>query len=665
MSTKTISPELAKKAANTIRLLAADGVQKANSGHPGMPMGMADCAFVLWTQFLKYNPNDPDWLGRDRFVLSAGHGSMLIYSMLHLSGYDFSIDDLKLFRQWKSKTPGHPEKDLPGVETTTGPLGQGFSNGIGMAIAEKMMAARFGDDLFNGHVFAIAGDGDMMEGVTSEAASIAGHLKLGNLVYFYDDNSITIEGSTSLAFSEDVGKRFEAYGWHVLKINAHDHEQIAKALQAGIAETSKPTLIIAKSKIGYGSPNKEGSAESHGAPLGQDEVKATKKNLGFPEDKDFYVPDDVREVFAQRAADLKSVYNEWTKKFEAWKKANPEKAALLNAMLNWDAPASLETELLKAVPEKDVATRASSGTIIQKMAELVPCMVGGSADLDPSCKTFIKASGSIAAGAFDQRNFHFGIREHAMGSIMNGICLHGGFRPFGSTFLVFADYMRPSIRLASLMKLPIVYVFTHDSIFVGEDGPTHQPIEQVASLRLIPGLTVIRPADSYEVALAWAYAVKHKNGPTALILTRQNVPNLKRAEAGDVSMLSRGAYIISPEKGVKPDVVLLASGSEVHISLDAQKQLEAEGKSVRVVSIPSVEIFKAQPAAYREDILPAGVPVVVVEAGTSFGWGDICDSKVTVLGIDQFGSSGPWKELAVKFGFTGNQVAERVRDLLK
>ena len=661
MSSKSVNPALAKLAANTIRALAVDGVQKANSGHPGMPMGMADCAFVLWTRYLRYNPNDPDWPGRDRFVLSAGHGSMLLYSMLHLSGYDISLDDLKQFRQVGSKTPGHPENHLPGVETTTGPLGQGFANGVGMALAAKLMAARFGEELFDNRIFAIAGDGDMMEGVSSEAASLAAHLKLGNLVYIYDDNNITIEGNTSLTFSEDVAKRFEAYGWHILNIDAHNHDEIAAALQAGINETERPTLIIAKSHIAYGSPNKVDTAGAHGAPLGEDEVKATKRNLGLPENKTFYIPEEVRQIFVDRATELKPVYDAWQEKFAAFKKSDPHRAQLLDAMMTLDVPAGIETELLKVVPEKDMATRASSSVVIQRAAELIPSMIGGSADLDPSCKTYIKSSTSIASHQFEGRNFHYGIREHAMGSIMNGMALFGGIRPFGSTFLVFADYMRPPVRLAALMKLPVIYVFTHDSIFVGEDGPTHQPVEQVASLRAIPGLTVIRPADTHEVALAWAAALKHKDGPVALILSRQNVPNLARPEPGDLTLIEKGAYVISPETGEKPDVILVASGSEVSVALEAKAPLESDGLSVRVVAMPSVEFYKSQPAEYRHAILPVDVPVVVVEAGVSFGWGDISDAPVRVIGIDRFGESGPWKELANKFGFTGEHVAEKVR----
>ena len=488
MQTDRISPELGKLAADTIRLLAADGIQKANSGHPGMPMGMADCAFVLWSQYLKFNPKAPDWPNRDRFILSAGHGSMLLYSLLHLAQFDVSMDDLKSFRQWKSRTPGHPEVGcLPGVETTTGPLGQGFTNGIGMAIAAKMTAARYnknGQELFGTHkIYAVVSDGDLMEGVASEAASIAGHLKLGNVIYIYDDNHITIEGDTELAFTESVQDRFHAYGWHTVKIDGHDHEQIAKAFEAGINETEKPTLIIARTHIGFGSPNKHDTSGIHGSPLGDEELDKTREALGFPVDKKFNVPDEVYEIFKNRMRKSTAEYEEWSSQFMDWKTKNPELAAIRRTAIDKVLPEDLEKQLISALPEKTNATRSLSGNVIQKIAEVCPAFVGGSADLDPSTKTWIKESPAIAAGSFEGRNFHYGIREHAMGSINNGISLNDGFIPFGATFLVFADYMRPPIRLAAIMKAQNICVFTHDSIFVGEDGPTHQPVEQLASLR--------------------------------------------------------------------------------------------------------------------------------------------------------------------------------------
>jgi len=657
-------------AANTIRMLAVDGVQKANSGHPGMPMGTADCAFVLWNQFLRFNPEDPNWPNRDRFVLSAGHGSMLLYSLLHLFGYEVSLDDLKSFRQWSSRTAGHPEYGfLPGVETTTGPLGQGFATGVGMAIAAKMFAAKFNTndfDLFNHRIFAIAGDGDIMEGVSSEAASLAGHLKLGNIVYFYDDNKITIEGSTDLAFSEDVGKRFESYEWHVLKINGHNHEEIENALKDGINEVDRPTLIIAKTHIAFGSPNKQDTSSSHGSPLGEDEVIATKQNLEFPSDKSFFIHEQVKELCEQRVLDLKVVYQQWQQKFQKWESNNPDLAKQLSTMLSGKLPDNFADELIKSIPEKNLATRASSGKILQKVAELVPGIVGGSADLEPSTKTFIENYPAINAENFTGRNFHFGIREHAMGSILNGIVLHGGFIPFGSTFLVFSDYMRPPIRLAAMMGLQVIYVFSHDSIFVGEDGPTHQPIEQIAALRIIPNLAVIRPADSLEVAMAWVSALENKKSPTVLALTRQTVPNLTRSDNFDNSTILKGGYIISAEKENKPDVILVATGSEVFVALNSQQVLEQEGFSARVVSLPCLEIFKKQSSEYRESVIPKNsCPVVVVEAGVTQGWGDIAESPVLKIGIDRYGASAPNAVLSEKFGFTGKQVAEKVLDFLK
>ncbi len=657
--------DLHELAANTIRFLAVDGVQKANSGHPGMPMGMADCAFVLWNQFIKFNPADPNWLNRDRFVLSAGHGSMLLYSLLYLFGYDVTMDDLKSFRQWGSRTAGHPEYSLlPGIETTTGPLGQGFANGVGMAIAGKMFAERFNTtqfDLFNHRIFAIVGDGDLMEGVSSEAASIAGHLGLGNIIYFYDDNKMTIEGSTDLAFSEDVGKRFESYGWHTVEIDGHNHEEIAKALQEGINEVNRPTLVIAKTHIAFGSPNKQDSASSHGSPLGDDEVAATKQNLCFPAEPAFYVPEQVQELCSQRVEYLKAEYQKWQEQFKEWKEKNSDLTELMDKMLSGDLLDNFADEVIKSIPEEDIATRVSSGKILQKVAELVPGLVGGSADLSPSTKTLIENSPSIAPNKFAGRNLHFGIREHAMGSIINGMALHGGFIPYGSTFLVFSDYMRPPIRLAAMMGIQVIYIFTHDSIFVGEDGPTHQPIEQIAALRAIPNLTVIRPADSLEVAMSWVSALKNKKGPTAFALTRQTVPNLPRPENFDNKDILKGGYIISAENGAKPDIVLAATGSEVHVALYSQKILKKEKFSVRVVSLPSLEIFNEQSSEYRESVIPKNsCPVVVVEVGVSQGWGDIAESPVLKIGIERYGASAPNAVLAEKFGFTGEKIAEKV-----
>jgi len=654
-----------KLAADTIRMLAADGVQKANSGHPGMPMGMADAALVLWTKFLRFNPQDPAWPNRDRFVLSAGHGSMLLYTMLHLSGYDVTLDDLKSFRQWASRTPGHPERGLlPGVETTTGPLGQGFANGVGMAIAAKMTAARYnraGHDVLGAHhIYGIVSDGDLMEGVASEAASIAGHLGLGNIVYLYDSNKITIEGSTDLAFSEEVAKRFDAYGWHTLTVDAHDRDAVETAIVAGRAETERPTLIVARSHIGFGSPKKVDSHEAHGAPLGKDEVKATKRALGLPEDQDFYVPGEVAQLFASRVEEVKREYQSWKAEFAAWRAAHPDLAARWDRAQSGKIDDTTLAEVRAAGPTGAAASRAHSGKVMQRIAELLPEFVGGSADLHPSTSTYMSAYPPIARGKFDGRNFHFGIREHGMGSVLNGLALYGGFVPFGATFFVFTDYMRPPIRLASIMDLGVIFVFTHDSIFVGEDGPTHQPIEHLAALRAIPGVAVLRPADGVETAMAWATALERRHAPTALILTRQKLEPIERPQPLTAEAFAAGGYVVSKETGKGLDVVLVATGSEVQVATAARKLLEP-ALSVRVVSMPNREAFASQPAAVRDAIVPAGAKVAVVEAGIRQGWGDALPQPLLFLGMDHFGASAPAEKLAVEFGFTGESVAARVR----
>jgi len=660
--------DIKKLAANTIRLLAAEGVQKANSGHPGMPMGMADVAAILWSEYLVHNPEKPDWPNRDRFVLSAGHGSMLLYSLLHVSGYAVTVDDLKSFRQWGSNTPGHPEHGcLPGIETTTGPLGQGFANGVGMAIAAKMTAEKYNDEkhqLFGNHyIYAIVSDGDLMEGISHEAASIAGHLGLGNIIYFYDDNNITIEGNTELTFTENTAKRFESYGWHVLETSAYDHDGIRKAIEAAQAEKNKPTIIITKSLIGFGSPNKVDTSEVHGSPLGADELAATKKNLGWPEDKEFYVPDEVKELFLNRKNELNSQYQKWCGEFEIWEKENSLKAALYKNAMAGELPENLLEELLASVPKEQNATRVLSSKVIQKISELVPYFIGGSADLAPSTNTFMKAFSAIAPGNFGGKNFHFGIREHAMGSLLNGITLYGGFKAFGATFLVFSDYMRPVIRLAALMHLPVTYVFTHDSIFVGEDGPTHQPIEHVPVLRAIPNVTVIRPADGYETAVAWYYALQNKKGPVALILTRQKIEDFGRPEDIKVEDILKGAYVVSKENSEKIDLIIAASGSELPVAADAKKLLP-DNLSIRVVSIPSREIFESQDEEYKNSIFPKDVPVVIIEAATMTGWGDLFRSRMLAIGMTSFGASAPYKTLAEKFGFTGARVAEKINSWL-
>jgi transketolase len=650
--------------ADTIRMLAADGVQKANSGHPGMPMGMADCASVLFMRFLRYHPSDPVWPDRDRFVLSAGHGSMLLYSLLHLAGYPVSLDDLKQFRQWGSRTPGHPEHGiLPGVETTTGPLGQGFANGVGMALAGKILAERFNPPgkqaPFAYRVFGIVSDGDLMEGVASEAASLAGHLRLGNIVYLYDDNHITIEGETGLAFSENVGARFAAYGWHTVKIDGHDPDAISSALQQGIDEQARPSLILARTHIGFGSPHKQDSSEAHGAPLGQDEVQATKEKLGWPLEKPFFVPEEVYAFFRERVKELTKEYDQWQEEFALWKKKNPENAELYRQMAEKAVPADLEKQLLSVIPDKPAATRAIGAKVLNKAARLVPSLYGGSADLAPSTLTLIDGESSIGPGSFRGRNLHFGIREHGMGGILNGMALSGYFLPYGATFLVFSDYMRPSIRLAALLHARIIYVFTHDSIFVGEDGPTHQPVEHVAALRTIPGLRVIRPADGVETAIAWASALRSIDGPTALCLTRQNVPILQYPEGFDPLVIHKGGYVLKKEQNAL-HIVLVATGSEVGVAVDAEKLLSERGLNIRIVSLPCLDAFQAQDEEFRLSVIPDHVPVVVIEAGISQGWHSITRAPFLMIGMNRFGASAPYKVLAEKFGFTGSAAAEKI-----
>lgn len=656
--------EINKLAADTVRILSAEAIQKANSGHPGMPMGMADVAVILWSEFLIHNPDDPKWINRDRFVLSAGHGSMLLYSILHLSGYDIGIDDIKAFRQWGSRTAGHPEYGLlPGVETTTGPLGQGFANGVGMALASKIIASKFGEEIFGDNfIYAIAGDGCIMEGITSEAASLAGHLKLGNIIFFYDSNSITIEGKTDLTFSDDVEKRFEAYGWHVVHADALNHDSIRKAIIEGQNEKEKPTLIITKSIIGFGSPNKADTHDVHGAPLGAGEVDATKKNLNWNAETEFHVPREVYDHFDIRKSELKNKYNEWSIKFDNWRSNFPDKAELFDKYITQWLPENLDDELLNAVPKESNATRVYSGVILQKIAQLIPNLVGGSADLAPSTNTYLKGYNSISRGQFDGRNFHFGIREHAMAAILNGIVLYGGLRAFAATFFVFSDYMRPAIRLAALMEIPALYVFTHDSIFVGEDGPTHQPVEHLAVLRAIPNVTVFRPADGIETAMAWSFAIRQKCGPVALVLSRQKVDLFEKEKDFSPNDILKGAYPVSKENGDRVDLVIAASGSEVALALETKKLLN--DLSVRVVSVPSRELFEKQSENYKSEIFPHDVPVAVIEVASMTGWGDLLRNKLLLIGMERFGSSAPFKTLAEKFGFTAEQTADKIKNWL-
>ena len=656
-------------AVNTIRVLSFECVQRANSGHPGLPMGCADLAYTLFTNSLKFDPKDPGWPDRDRFVLSAGHGSMLMYSMLHLCGYDVPLEELKNFRQWGSMTPGHPEYgDTPGVETTTGPLGQGTANAVGLALAESLLAARFNTaehTLVDHFTYALVSDGDLMEGISHEAASLAGHLGLGKLVYLFDSNAITIEGDTDLASSENTAGRFENYGWHVQEIDGHDRQAIAGALEAARGETARPSIIIATTTIGFGSPNKAGTSGVHGSPLGDEECGLTREALGwdYPE---CTVPDEVRPLFLEPGHRGAEKHSAWNEMLESYREKNPELAAEWDRMQAGEMPAGLREKLpVFESSEGSLATRSASGKVINAIAETIPELIGGSADLAPSNNTMVSGQDSIQGSKMDGRNMHFGIREHAMGAMMNGMALHGGIRPYGGTFLVFSDYMRPSVRLAALMKQPVVYIWTHDSIFLGEDGPTHQPVEHLAALRAIPNLRVFRPADANETAMAWALSLEHRNGPSAILLSRQGLPIYDETVVGKGS--EKGGYVIEREEGDSgPAVILLASGSEVATAREAAALLKAQGTGVRVVSMPCWEVFEEQDADYRESVLPRSVTArVAVEAACSFGWDRYVGADGTVVCLDRFGASAPIKDLAENFGFTAENVAAKASALLE
>jgi len=659
-----------QKCINTIRMLAVDAVQKANSGHPGLPMGGAPMAYVLWTRFLKHNPTDPKWTNRDRFVLSAGHGSMLLYALLYLTGYDLSLDELKRFRQWESLTPGHPEHGpTPGVETTTGPLGQGFANGVGMAIAERYLAATFNTAsgaVMDHYTYAIVSDGDLMEGIAAEAASLAGHLKLGKLIYLYDDNKISLDGSTEMAYTEDVAGRFAAYGWQVLRVaDGNDLAAIEAAIKEAQADDGRPSLIMIRTVIGYGSPNKAGTAASHGAALGADEVKATKDNLGWPQEPDFLVPDDVLAHFRGAVERGKAAQASWQATWDAWAAAEPEKAATWKQMMSGELPAGWDADVPVFPTDKAVATRIASSKVINALASRLPGLMGGAADLDSSTKTYINSDGDFQAGQYHNRNMRFGVREHAMGGIANGMAAHGGLIPYTATFAVFSDYMRPSMRLAALSKFRPIFVFTHDSVGLGEDGPTHQPIEQIMSLRLIPNLELIRPADANETAAAWRCAIQNTDHPTVLMFTRQNIPVLDPA-LGVAEGVERGAYVLADGPGGKVDVIVIGTGSEVHIALEAQKLLAEKGVAARVVSMPSWERFERQPQTYRDSVLPPAVTArVAVEAGVTTGWQKWVGDRGAVVGVDRFGASAPYKEIYQHFGLTPERVAQEALALLK
>ncbi|MDZ7714754.1 MAG: transketolase [Balneolaceae bacterium] len=661
---------LEERCVNTIRTLSMDAVQAAESGHPGMPMGMADAAFVLWTKFLKHDPSHPGWYDRDRFILSAGHGSMLLYSLLHLTGYEVSLDELKNFRQWGSITPGHPEYGItPGVETTTGPLGQGFATGVGMAMAEAHLAEKYnteGHKVTDHYTYGIVSDGDLMEGISHEAASLAGHLKLGKIIYLYDANEISIDGSTDLAYTEDAEKRFESYHWHVQNIDGHDRDAVEKAIIEAQKVDDQPSIIICKTHIGFGSPNKQDSADSHGAPLGEDEIKLTKENLDWDPEKKFFIPDEVLTHFRKAKEKGKQSFEQWKTLVENFATTSPEEAKQFNQQINRLLPTNLE-ELLPVfdADSKGIATRAASGKVINAIAGEIHAMVGGSADLTGSNKTWINDAEILDADNYSGRNIHYGVREHAMGAAMNGMALHGGIIPFGGTFLIFSDYCRPAIRIAALSHIPSVFVFTHDSIGLGEDGPTHQPIEHLASLRAMPNVQVLRPADANEVSWAWKAALEKTDGPSLIVLTRQSLPTLDRSKFSSASETEKGAYILSDSEKDTPDALLMASGSEVQLMIEAQELLRQDDVDARVISMPSWELFEKQDAKYKEDVLPASVTArVSIEAGATLGWERYTGSKGKVIGLDHFGASAPYEALYEQFGLTADRVVKETKKLL-
>lgn len=682
-----MSDQLDQLCVNTIRFLSVDAVQQANSGHPGMPLGAAAMAYVLWNRQLKYNPHNPAWFDRDRFVLSAGHGSMLLYSLLHLTGYDLSLDDIKQFRQWGSKAPGHPERGhTPGVETTTGPLGQGFANAVGMAIAEAQLAARYnrpGFEVVDHATYVIASDGDLMEGVAAEAASLAGHLKLGKLTCLYDDNRVTLAAGTDITFSEDRARRFAAYGWHTVSVaDGNDLAAIDAALLEARAETARPSLILVRTHIGYGSPNKHDSFEAHGSPLGADEVRLTKQSLGWPTEPPFLVPEPAlahfREALAHGARDEAA----WNDRMEAYAQAFPALAEELRRSLRGELPPDWDADIpVFPADAKGMATRVASGKVMNAIAPRLPALTGGSADLDPSTHTALEGFGDFNPPASPEddtqgadsggwsyagRNLHFGVREHAMGAIVNGLAAHGATIPYGSTFLIFSDYMRPPIRLAALMGLHVVHVFTHDSIALGEDGPTHQPVEQLAALRAIPNLTVIRPGDANETAVAWRVALETRNRPVVLVLSRQNLPTLDRDRYAQADGLRRGAYVLDDAADGKPELILIASGSEIGLIVAAAQRLQDEGLAVRLVSMPSWELFEGQSQAYRDAVLPPSISArLAVEAGVSQGWHRYVGDRGDLLCVDRFGASAPGPEMMQEYGFSVENVCRRALALVE
>ncbi len=688
-SSKTLSTvDLDRLSINTIRFLSIDAVQKANSGHPGLPMGAAPFAYVLWTRFLKHNPSDPQWFDRDRFVLSAGHGSMLLYSLLYLTGYDLPLDQIKQFRQWGSMAPGHPERGLtPGVEVTTGPLGQGFANGVGMAMAEAFFSARYnrpGFKMIDHYTYGLVSDGDLMEGVAAEAASLAGHLRLGKLIYLYDNNHVTLSAATDLTFTEDVKERFNSYGWHTQSVDdGNDLQAVGQAIENAQRETSHPSLILVHTHLGYGSPNKQDTFEAHGSPLGAEEVKLTKENLGWPVEPAFYIPEAALAHFREAVEKGNQAESEWEKRLSAYSQAYPELAQELRRAIQGELPEGWDADIPVFSPDaKGMATRVASGKVMNAFAAKLPTFIGGSADLDPSTHTALAGRGDfespretindpqgIVGGGwlYSGNNLHFGVREHAMGAILNGLAAHGGTIPFGATFLIFSDYMRPPIRLAALMGLHVIYVFTHDSIALGEDGPTHEPVEQLLGLRSIPNMLVIRPADANETAAAWRVAIEHKAGPVAVVLTRQNLPILDLQKYPQLPLGVRsGGYVLADATGNAPaDITLIATGSEVHLALAAREKLQPQGVRARVVSLPCWNLFEAQPVEYREEVLPPEVPMLAIEAGVSLGWRPYVGPGIAVIGVDHFGASAPGEIVMREYGFNVDHVTQRALDVVK
>jgi transketolase len=672
--TATIAPpELDELCVNTLRFLAVDAVQKAKSGHPGLPLGSASMAYALWDRFLKFNPRDPFWPDRDRFILSAGHGCALLYALLHVTGFDLPLEELKQFRQWGSRTPGHPEYGkTPGVEATTGPLGQGLANAVGMAIAEVALAARFnrpGHTIVDHHTYVLASDGDLEEGISSEAGSDAGHLALGKLIVLYADNHITIEGNTQLAFTEDRVARFAAFGWHVQQVEQSNNiDVIAAALEAAREETGRPSLIQVRTHIGFGSPHKQDTAAAHGEPLGTDEVRLTKQNLGWPTEPDFHIPDEALEHFREALVRGSLAQADWKERLESYRARFPDLAAEFVRVIERELPDGWDKTLPTfTAADGPMATRVASGKTITVLGSRMPELMGGSADLSPSTHTHMDATGDFEPENFGGRNMHFGIREHAMGAIMNGMALHRGLIPFGATFLVFSDYMRPPMRLAAMNGLPVIYLFTHDSIAMGEDGPTHQPVEQLLGLRSIPGMVVIRPADANETVAAWRIAIERDKGPVTLVLTRQGLPILDPASyPGIPAGVPRGGYVLAdPTPAFEPHVILIATGSEVHLALDARNRLAAESVHARVVSMPSTNLFASQPDSYRDSVIPPGIPLLVIEAGVSLGWQSYIGPRVAVVGVNTFGASAPGPVVMQHYGFNLENVCKQAHNVLK